>query len=200
MTKLSDIFKLHEEFSHISFADVVKASSGYDVLPIDTSDKYDSKLVGELNVALLGFTKYAKSSGARFQGNRINDVGKNFENAVQQAIDRTSITINKLTKIGYPDFRLTHDSDRVTFMEIKVSGLEQNIRPPLRSFFYSSATKIDCDARHLLLKVYMVEETSKYWKIVSWELKDLSTLTVSLKTEFNAGSYEIGETKTLAHS
>ena len=85
-------------------------------------------------------------------------------------------------------------------MEIKVSGLEQNIRPPLRSFFYSSATKIDCDLRHLLLKVYLIEETSKYWKIVSLEMKDLSTLTVSLKTEFNAGSYEIGGTKTLAHS
>ena len=200
MTKLSDIFRLHEEFNHISFADVVKASSGYDVLPIDPRDNNDLKLIDELNTAILGFTKYAKSSGARFQGNRINDVGKNFENAVQQAIDRTSITINKLTKMGYPDFRLTQDSDRVTFLEIKVSGLEQNSRSSLRSFFYSSATKIDCDARHLLLKVYMVEETSKYWKIVSWELKDLSTLTVSLKTEFNAGSYEIGETKTLAHS
>ena len=103
---------MHEEFTHISFADVVKASSGYDILPIDVSDKYDSKLVDELSTALLGFTKYAKSSGARFQGNRINDVGKNFENAVQQAIDRTSITINKLTKMGYPDFRLTQESDR----------------------------------------------------------------------------------------
>ena len=82
MTKLSDIFKLHEEFSHISFADVVKVSSGYDILPIDTSDKYDQILVDELNTALLGFTKYSKSSGARFKGNRINDVGKNFENAV----------------------------------------------------------------------------------------------------------------------
>ncbi|MHB8560816.1 MAG: hypothetical protein ACYDAP_06590 [Thermoplasmataceae archaeon] len=200
MTNLSDIFRLHEKFNHISFSEVIKASSGYDIIPIDLNNSGDVKLIDELSMALQGFTKYAKSSGARFQGNRINDVGKNFENAVQQAIDRTSITINKLTKMGYPDFRLTQENNRVSYLEIKVSGLNQNSRSSLRSFFYSSAAKIDCNARHLLLKVYMNEETSKYWKIASWELKDLSTLDVSLKTEFNAGSSELGDTKTLAHS
>ena len=60
----------------------------------------------------------------------------------------------------------------------------------MRSFYYSSPKKIDSDARHLLLQVRMEEEADKYWKVISWEVRDLSSLEVQLKTEFNVGSKE----------
>jgi hypothetical protein len=46
----------------------------------------------------------------------------------------------------------------------------------------------------------MEEEENKYWKVVSWELRDLSKLETQLKTEFNANSANLGETLLLDSS
>jgi hypothetical protein len=42
------------------------------------------------------------------------------------------------------------------------------------------------DAHHLLLQIQIIEEADKYWKVASWELRDLYNLKVGLKTEWNA--------------
>lgn len=197
-TSLSDVFKLHSDLGHVLFSDVIEASSGYKVLPINLMDNKDEALIHALEKALKSYTRYATSQGARFHGNRINDVGKNFENAVMQAIDRTELSIEKLSRMGYPDFKLTQSYGNVTYLEIKVSGAKENEKSSLRTFYYSSPNKIDSDARHLLLQVRMEEEASKYWKVLSWGLRDLSTLEVQLKTEFNAGSKETSQTALLS--
>ena len=194
---LNSIFKLHKELGYVNFSDVVEESSGHKLLAIDIKDPNDKELIEELGKSLAAYTKYATSQGARFHGNRINDVGKNFENSIMQAIDKTVIKIEKLGRMGYPDFKLTQTSGNVSFLEIKVSGAKDSDSSSLRTFYYSSPAKIDSDARHLLLQVKMEEETSKYWKVLSWELRDLISLKVQLKTEFNAGSREISATNLL---
>lgn len=197
---LSDVFELHRKLGHVPFSDVVLASSGHRVIPIDISSPEDMYLIKELDNSLRTYTKYASSQYARFHGNRINDVGKNFENAVLQAIDKSGLSIIKLTKMGYPDFKLIQESGNVSYLEIKVSGTKNRAVSSLRSFYYSSPNKIDSDARHLLLQVRMEEEADKYWKAISWEVRDLSSLEVQLKTEFNGGSKEISKTVLIIRS
>ncbi len=44
------------------------------------------------------------------------------------------------------------------------------------------------------------EEDNKIWKVVAWELRDLSTLKTRLKTEFNAGFGDLALVRLLGSS
>lgn len=46
----------------------------------------------------------------------------------------------------------------------------------------------------------MQEEANKYWKVMAWELRDLSKLEVRLKTEFNTGFSGLAKTPLLDSS
>ena len=58
--------------------------------------------------------------------------------------------------------------------------------------------KIKDDARHLLLLIQMEEEESKYWKIMSWQIRDISNFKLGLKTEFNSNFQGLHKTHLLA--
>jgi hypothetical protein len=49
-------------------------------------------------------------------------------------------------------------------------------------FYFTSGKKIKSDARHLLLQIQMEEESNKYWKVISWQIRDLSGLKAILFT------------------
>jgi hypothetical protein len=48
--------------------------------------------------------------------------------------------------------------------------------------------------------VQLEEEDNKIWKVVAWELRDLSTLKTRLKTEFNAGFGDLAVVRLLGSS
>jgi len=104
-----------------------------------------------------------------------------------------------LGRPGYPDC-VVRQGERVTYLEIKTSASVQESNRYLRTFSFSSGKKIRADARHLLLKVQLEEEDNKIWKVVAWELRDLSTLKTRLKTEFNAGFGDLAVVRLLGSS
>ena len=184
----------------VSFADLVRESSGHMVLPIDPCSTEDMILLGHLSQALTAFVRLTEKSGQRFTGNRINDVGKRFEYMIADELRKTPLEASVLGRPGYPDCVLKQ-GERVTYLEIKTSGsVQKESNKYLKTFSFSSGKKIKSDARHLLLKVQLEEEDNKIWKVVAWELRDLSTLKTRLKTEFNAGFGDLAVVRLLGSS
>jgi len=196
----SNEFWIRNGLAAISFSDLVRDSSGHAVLPIDPGNKEDMLLLNHLSQALTAFVRLTQKSGQRFTGNRINDVGKRFEYMVAEALGKTPLEASVLGRPGYPDCVLKQ-GERVTYLEIKTSAsVQKESSKYLKTFSFSSGKKIKSDARHLLLKVQLEEEDNKIWKVVAWELRDLSTLKTRLKTEFNAGFGDLADVRLLGSS
>ena len=133
-------------------------------------------------------------------GVQINDVGKRFECMIAEELRKTPFEASVLGRPGYPDCVLKQ-GQRVTYLEIKTSAcIHKEANRYLKTFSFSSGKKIKSDARHLLLKVQLVEEDNKIWKVAAWELRDLSTLKTRLKTEFNAGFGDLADVRQLGSS
>lgn len=184
----------------VSFADLVRESTGHVVLPIDPCSREDMLLLRQLSQALTAFVRLTEKSGQRFTGNRINDVGKGFEYMIADEPRKTPLDASVLGRPGYPDCILKQ-GERVTYLEIKTSAsVNKESNKYLKTFSFSSGKKIKSDARHLPLKVQLEEEDNKIWKVVAWELRDLSTLKTRLKTEFNAGFGDLAVVRLLGSS
>jgi hypothetical protein len=193
-------FWIRKGLPAVSFADLVRESSGHLVLPIDPCSKEDMILLRHLSQALTAFVRLTEKSGQRFTGNRINDVGKGFEYMIADELRKTPLEAAVLGRPGYPDCILKQ-GERVTYLEIKTSAsVQKESNRYLKTFSFSSGKKIKSDARHLLLKVQLEEEDNKIWKVVAWELRDLSTLKTRLKTEFNAGFGDLAAVRLLGSS
>jgi hypothetical protein len=66
---LSEIFLLSKKVGRVAFSDVVKASSGFNIIPVDaTNDKLDKELISNLNNILSKFLKTHASTRSRFHG------------------------------------------------------------------------------------------------------------------------------------
>jgi len=173
----------------LPFKDVVKVTSGYELIPINPNDQMDIELIDDLTASCKNFSALCKKAKRRFFGNRINEVSRAIENELVEEIRKTGIKPKILASMGYPDIELTDRHERLTYLEIKVSSLTKY--STLRTFYYSSGRKIENNARHLLLGLLIKEEKDKYWKMEKWTLIDLSKLMVNLKTEFNTNNIEI---------
>jgi hypothetical protein len=184
---LKDIFRLKKQVGKVPFSDVVRESSGFEIIPVNDDDAEDAELLRHLRYSLASFIRLTEKAEQRFRGNRINEVGRRFENMIVEEVKKTPIEIRKLGASGYPDFELKQRKDRITYLEIKSTANPKADLSTFRAFYYSSGRKIQADARHLLVKVQMEEEANKYWKVLAWELRDLSTFSIQLKTEFYTG-------------
>lgn len=193
---LKKVFALRKQLGKRLFSEILESSCGHKTIPINLTDPKDSSLIKHLVFALNAFITLTKKSGQRFHGNRINDIGKKIESLIEAEIRKTPLEINKLGKSGYPDFEIAHN-DRITYLELKSTGNINKKSTHHRMFYFTSGKKIKKDARHLLLQIQMEEESNKYWKVVSWQIRDLSGLKVSLKAEFNANFQDFDKTPLL---
>lgn len=78
----------------VAFSDVVKASSGFSVVPIDaTKDKSDKELISNLKSILIKFLKTYTDTRTHFQGDRINEVGRRIEQTLVDQLNRQSLSV-----------------------------------------------------------------------------------------------------------
>lgn len=189
---LKDVFALSKKIGKIPFSEVLKSSCGYKIIPFDQNIPEDAELLKHLTYALNNFLKLTKKSKSRYMGQRINDVGKQIEDQIVQEIKRAPFEVNKLGESGYPDFEIKQNGKIIAYLELKTTGNIKKSETHHRMFYFTSGKKISSDAKHFLLQIQMEEEVNKYWKVVSWQLRDFSKLNVRLKTEFNAnfGDFE----------
>jgi len=181
----SSEFWIRDGLVPISFADLVKESSGHLVLPVDPCSKEDALLLKDITQALTAFVRVSE---------------KSFEYNIAEAIRKTALEVSVLGRPGYPDCQI-RQGERTTYLEIKASASVQKPSTAwLKTFSFSSGKKIKSDARHLLLKVQLEEEDNKIWNVLSWELRDLSTLKLRLRTLFDAGFSELEQVRLLGSS
>jgi hypothetical protein len=60
--------------------------------------------------------KTSTSTRSRYQGNRINEVGRRIEDALVHEMNKQPLTVKKLPKTGYPDIEISR-TDRITYLK-----------------------------------------------------------------------------------
>jgi hypothetical protein len=63
----------------MEFPVVVKESTGFDIIPINTDNEYDRNLISNMSKKLLSSLKMIERTGVRFEGTRINEIGRQLE-------------------------------------------------------------------------------------------------------------------------
>lgn len=178
-----------QDLQDVSFIDLVETTSDYKLHPLDLNLREDKELIESLAAAFKHFVAFSNKTGTRFTAKRINDVSRHIEEVLVEQMHKTKLKAKILRKAGYPDIELIDTHNRVSYLEVKISGKKE--RTSQRTFYYTSGKKIESDARHLLVGLLFSETTDKHWKAEEWELIDLSKLRVGLKAEFNASNIDI---------
>jgi hypothetical protein len=156
-------------------------------------DLKDIELLNEISKSANNFIKSIERTHTRFEGKRINEVGRRIEEVFVEELKKTKLIPNLLTKTGYPDIKIVDSYGRVTFLESKATTGEWD--SSFRSFYYTSGKKIDSDGRHLLIAWDISNETGNYWKVKGWKLVDLSNLIITTKLEFQANNHRLYDSK-----
>lgn len=185
-TELKEIFALSKKVDVVPFPLIVRASSGFDVIPINDKDPLDKELLRTLRSIMDSYLTTIRRTQSRLAGDRINEVGSRIEIGLVHEMERSTLKVTQLIKKGYPDIEIYDAHGRLSYIEVKVSS---SIEPKdLRAFFFSGGRKIKGNARHLLLSLSIskVPNTPNIWEVRRYAISDLSKLRVKLKTEFNA--------------
>lgn len=185
---LHSAFGLSKELGRVDFSLVVKLSTGFDVIPINRANPSENTFIDLLNRILKKFLKTSASTRSRYEGGRINEVGRRIEETIVNEMDKLPLAVKRLGKTGYPDIEISYEN-MIAYLEMKTSSVKK--KSSFRYFYYTSGKKIKQNARHLLLDIAVTQETPNYWKVDRWALSDLSKLTVRLKNEFNASKTDL---------
>lgn len=176
---------MSKKYGKQNFRDILVAACKYNIVQVDMSNGDDRKIVDSLTKALNNFLSSTEKSGTRYKGNRANDVGKKMETGIIEEMKKTALKPTQLGSSGYPDLYIEHDLQKI-YIELKTSAQKKKKDTHHRLFYFTSGKKITCNAHHLLLQIQIEEEKDKYWRVISWQLRDLYNLKVSLKSEWNA--------------
>jgi hypothetical protein len=172
----------------LSFALVVRESTGFNVIGVDGTRSYDKDLISTLTSKLKKSLKESKKSGRHFKGNRINDVGSKIEAAIVSDLNSAPFSVRQLGSKGYPDIEVIFN-DELVYMVLKTSGVVE--KSSQRYFYYSTGTKVKKSARHILITIMAESPDHGYWAVKSFVVSDLSKLKVRLKAEFNASKTQL---------
>lgn len=185
---LRNVFGLSRELGKVDFSLVVKQSTGFDIIPINRANLSDNTFIDILNGILKKFLKTSTSTRSRYQGGRVNEVGRRIEETIVNEMNKLPLSVKRLGKTGYPDIEISYH-DLIAYLEMKTSSVKE--KSGFRYFYYTSGDKIKKNAHHLLLDIAVTEESPGYWKVDKWSLSDLSKLIVKLKNEFNASKTDL---------
>lgn len=107
---LQKVFGLSSELGRVGFPLVVKQSTGYDVIPINTSNELDKKFIDTLSGILKKFLKTSTSTRQRYQGSRVNEVGRRIEETIVNEMNKLPLSVKKLGSAGYPDIEISYQN------------------------------------------------------------------------------------------
>ncbi len=200
---VSTLMQSEQDLASVAFADVVKAATGKQVLPLHYTNAVDAELLAKIGRALdVVLLKMNTPENAAQQKRRINEMSALFETAVKEALnavegfdcDFPRLASGAHQRSGYPDLRLVDKkSGRILYLDPKL--FERGSRAStLRTFYYEPkqpTNKILDDAHHLVVGFEHDGKADGAWKFLGWELVDLSNFRVKLKAEFQASNREL---------
>lgn len=187
------------------FGLIIKALTGYEVLPFDLDDPETSALFVSLKDATESAAFAASESGV--YAGRANEAGNAVEPFVLEALKKAGLNAQKprnrkgkAQSTGYPDIQVIFGGNRVCYIECKTYSAKSRDSSN-RSFFLSPSEnpKINASASHLIIafELERVPQRDRGQTLafvpVRWHLYTLENLRVDLKYEFNAGNKKLYE-------
>jgi hypothetical protein len=190
---IKDGIKISKKIQNIPFSELLKATTPFEVYSLDRRDPSDVELLNDITTSAKNFIKSINRTHTRFEGKRINEVGRRIEEVFVEELKKSKLKPVQLTASGYPDIKIADSHNRVTFLESK--AVSKDWDSSFRSFYYTSGKKIDASGRHLLISWDISNETGNYWKVNGWKLIDLANLIITTKMEFQSNNKKIYDAK-----
>jgi hypothetical protein len=191
------------DLAGIPFSEIIKATTGKAILPIEANRPADRELLGKLRAVLdRVLAAMNQPENPAHAQKRINEVSAHFERALLAALNEVpgfaceypKTAAGKIQRSGYPDLRLEDKtSGRVLYLDPKLFAVE-NRTSSLRTFYFEpkrETNKILEDAHHLLIGFAHTGKADGQWNFVSWEMVDLAKFRVRLKAEFQASNRDL---------
>lgn len=189
----------------LPFRDVLRATTGHDLIPFDTNNASHLKLRDAILKAASAAGERARKEG--LPAARANEAGNHIEAFVKAALKDAALDARTPVNsegdaqaVGYPDVEILGDTP--CYLELKTYSAA-TASTTQRSFYYSPSErpKVIREALHLLL-AFQMERTERDGQTiflpVHWKLITLENLEVELKAEFNQsnrGLYSAGAGK-----
>jgi hypothetical protein len=188
----------------IPFAEVIYASAGKRVLPVNPKDEIDQRVIKQITVACDQTIKRLNAPDSTIQNvARINEVSSHFEDCLRQLLnaapglncDFPRTAEGRVQRSGYPDLRIVDlASERVFYLDPKlyVAGSRDS---SFRAFYFEpkvATNKVRDDAVHLVVGFeHEPPEKKGAWKFTRWDLVDLARFKVKLKAEFQGSNHDM---------
>jgi pyrimidine-nucleoside phosphorylase len=187
------------ELEGIPFPEVIRASTGHRVEPLEPDRDPDARVIREIGRALDTALARMNRDDAPVRGlGRINEASAAFENELRRLLDaapglRCAVPETgggEALRSGYPDLRIEETgSGRVYYLDPKLYARGSR-DATFRTFYFEpkrETNKVREDARHLLAGIEH-DGAEGAWKFVRWDLVDLSKFRVRLKAEFQGAT------------
>jgi hypothetical protein len=187
----------------IRFADVIAATSGKRVLPVERADKDEQRILTAIGSALDAVLAEMNAPGSKTRAaKRVNEMSSHFENAIQARLhavdgmtcDFPKTAAGKHQRSGYPDLVLTdRKTGRVFYLDPKLFAASSKTSS-FRTFYFEpkrETNKVTEDARHLIVGIAHERAADGTVHFAHWELIDLSDFRVRLKAEFEGSNADM---------
>ncbi len=182
----------------IPFSEVLAATTGKNILPVDPDAVWLKRLATVLDRTLAAMNDPAHPIHSV---GRINEASRFIEEQLMAecnkepgwscGIPRTSA--GEEQRSGYPDLRLVLEDQSVVYLDPKLFARGSKTST-LRTFYYepkSTTSKVQDDARHLLVGVQHNGGEGGRIRFEEWDLVDVSKIKVQLKAEFQASNKDL---------
>jgi hypothetical protein len=187
----------------IPFSEVITATSGHKIIPLDGKNPDDKEVIDELarcfDEALLQLNK---PEGLMPKIERINEVSSHVEDQLRSVIDASPMfscdfprtAAGQVQRSGYPDLRVVEEkTGRVFYLDPKLyaAGSDEST---FRTFYFEperTTNKVLDDAAHLIIGIEHARAGAGRWRFVAWRLVDLSHFRVRLKAEFQGSNRDL---------
>ena len=188
----------------IPFSEVLAATTGKKILPVNPDVLWLKRLAAVLDRTLAAMNDPAHPIHSV---GRINEASRFIEDQLMAecnkepgwscGIPRTSA--GEEQRSGYPDLRLVLEDQSVVFLDPKLFARGSKTST-LRTFYYepkSATSKVQDDARHLLVGVQHNGGEGGQIRFEEWDLVDVSKIKVQLKAEFQAANKDMYRSDTI---
>jgi hypothetical protein len=188
----------------IPFAEVIFATTGKRVLPVNPKDEIDQRMIRQISAACDETIKRFNMPDSVIQSvSRINEVSGHFEDCLRELLNATPgmncdfprTAEGRVQRSGYPDLRIVDlASKRVFYLDPKlyVSGSRDS---SFRAFYFEpkvATNKVRDEAVHLVVGFeHEPREKNGAWKFTRWDLVDLARFKVKLKAEFQGSNRDM---------
>jgi hypothetical protein len=187
----------------IRFADVIAATSGKKVIPMDAKDKDDQRVLAQIGVALDAVLAEMNAPDSKTRSaKRVNEMSSKFEDAIHAKLGGVpglecavpATADGRHLRSGYPDLRLVDKATgRVFYLDPKLFA-QGSRTSALRTFYFEpkrGTNKVNDDAHHLIIGIEHDRDAEGVVHFLKWELIDLANFRVKLKAEFEGSNADM---------